>query len=218
MDNNLYSVKVMSTRSEYSGFRFDLSPRENEIDNDNYGTTFKIVVTDKQKEVAILSGKIFDENKVYASAQDILNVADPLRGHERDLAECMNGCKEMVVRAADRRDRNGYSGYITFCCVHEDYRKRGIASYLLNNLHLLLKHTLNVELRCIAADPTPFDPSTYTYCENDEGRKIGVRLLTACGYHEIADEVDVSEMFSYESEIKLVGTGFYVKVYDVAEE
>ncbi len=217
MDSGLYSVKVIATRCEYSGFRFDLTPEENAEHNDPYGTTFKVVVTDRQEEVALLSGKVFDENRVYMDAQDILNVADPMRGYERSLAECMNECTELTSRAKEWDSKKGYSGYLTFCCVSEKYRGRGIATYLLRNLHLILKHALNIDVRVLAAGPRPFDPDTFVYCEDEKRQEQGIEILTNCGFHEIVQMVEVVDPVTYDSEVKKAGTGFYVRTFEVPE-
>lgn len=163
-NQDIYSVRVHSTRAEYDTFRFDLTPEQNALENDYYGTYFTVTVLSRGQECARLRGKLFDETLVYASAQDLLAVADAFGKAESGLASFLNGSKELQIREGewqkwDKEQKQpvhrGYSGYIQVLFVDEAFRGKGIATYLLTNLHKILRHTLGIKVRAVAISPAP---------------------------------------------------------------
>ena len=89
MDREIYSLKVYSTRMEYDAFQLELGPEENEAENDYFGMQFNVTLWCRGELCAKLWGKLYDENRVYGSAMDILNVADP---NEPEETAGMNRC------------------------------------------------------------------------------------------------------------------------------
>ena len=87
MDREIYSLKVYSTRMEYDAFLLEMTPEENDAENDFFGMQFNVTLHCRGELCAKLWGKLYDENRVYGSAMDILNVADPNEPEETALAE-----------------------------------------------------------------------------------------------------------------------------------
>ena len=112
MDREIYSLKVYSTRMEYDAFQLELGPEENEAENDYFGMYFTMTVNCRGEQCAKLWGKLFDENRVYRSGMDILNVADPVDRAEVRLAEVFNGCMELREREKKWETLQGFSGYL----------------------------------------------------------------------------------------------------------
>lgn len=246
---NIYSVKVTSTRNEYDTFSFERTPEENELENDYYGTYFTITVLSRGRECARLRGKLFDETLVYGSAQDLLSVADAYGKAESRLASCLNNSRELQVREGEWKEwdrehkrllHRGYSGYIQVLFVDPSFRERGIASYLLANLHKLLQHTLGIGVRAVAISPAPLADangelledapvSTVTGTEAVDNtaaaesaatagsaeklREKNCRILSRCGYHEIMEESDAGMYTGNYDDFELKGTGCWVRVY-----
>ena len=131
MDREIYSLKVYSTRMEYDSFQLELTPKENEEANDYYGMNYNVTVWCRGQMCAKLWGKLYDENLVYSCGMDILNAADPFGREEVALAEAFNKSQELCVREEKWQNIQGFSGYIQGVFVVPQYRRRGIASYLL---------------------------------------------------------------------------------------
>ena len=155
MDREIYTLKVYSTRMEYDSFQLELTPKENEEVNDYYGMNFNITV--------------WCRGLVYSCGMDILNAADPFGREEVALAEAFNGCQELCVREEPWQNIQGFSGYIQGVFVMPQFRRRGIASYLLTHLDRVLRHTMNIRIRAVGISPMPV-------AEMDQGIAGAVRL------------------------------------------
>ena len=215
MKREIYSLKVFSTRMEYDAFRFELTPQENMEENDYFGTYFVVSVHCRGEMCAKLWGKLYDENRVYRSGMDILNVADPVGRAEVALAEVFNGCMELRARDAEWEKLQGFSGYITGVFVKPAFRERGIAGYLLRHLHLILRHSMNIRIRAVGISPMPLSGFDGDAVEDAAQLAYNRGFLEKCGYHEIQD-LSLSAMtygnYDYDEE---TGTGYYAMVYPV---
>ena len=149
MDREIYSLKVYSTRMEYDAFQLELGPEENEAENDYFGMQFNVTLWCRGELCAKLWGKLYDENRVYGSAMDILNVADPNEPEETALAEAFNDSTELQVREPAWQNIQGFSGYLQGLFVTPGFRGRGIAGYLLTHLHRILHHAMNIRVRAV---------------------------------------------------------------------
>ena len=162
MDREVYTLKVFSTRMEYDSFELGLTPHENEEANDYYGMNFNVTVWCRRQQCAKLWGKLYDENLVYATGMDILNVADPVGREEVALAEAFNGCQELCARTEEWQNIQGFSGYLQGLFVMPQFRRRGIGSYLLTHLEHILRHAMNIRIRAVGISPMPAaEPSSY---------------------------------------------------------
>ncbi len=212
MNNEIYTLKVFSTRMEYDAFRLELTPRENEEENDYYGMHFNVTVWCRGQMCAKLWGKLYDEDLVYSCGLDILNAAEPYGREEVALAEAFNKCRELCVKTQEWEDRQGFSGYLQGVFVTEAFRGRGIASYLLTHLDKILRHAMNIRVRAVGISPMPV---AELYGDPVEDRALLEKnraLLEKCGYHEIMDLSLEGMMYgNYEEEEQ--GTGVYVRVY-----
>ena len=155
MEREIYSLKVYSTRMEYDSFQLELTPQQNEEANDYYGMSFNVTVWCRGALCAKIWGKLYDENLVYKSAMDILNVADPMGREEVALAEAFNDCPELCRKTKEWMDRQGFSGYLQGVFVQPEFRRRGIASYLLTHLDKILYHAMNIRIRAVGISPMP---------------------------------------------------------------
>ena len=235
MNNELYTLKVYSTRMEYDAFRFDLTPEENASENDYFGMNFNVTVWNRGELCAKLWGKLFDENLVYASAMDILNVAEPIGRAEVALAETFNDSVELQVKTEEWQNTAGFSGYIQGLFVMPAFRRKGIAGYLLTHLQEILKHAMNVKIRAVAISPAPIaemdgdavdaksaaeetnavavaSPGGLSWQETERTNRV---ILEKCGYHEIPDLTMQGMMYGSYDEEETTGTGYYVRVYPV---
>ena len=212
MDREIYSLKVYSTRMEYDSFQLELTPKENEEVNDYYGMNFNITVWCRGQMCAKLWGKLYDENLVYSCGMDILNAADPFGREEVALAEAFNGCQELCVREELWQNIQGFSGYIQGVFVMPQFRRRGIASYLLTHLDRVLRHTMNIRIRAVGISPMPVAEMDGDVVEDMVLLAVNRALLEKCGYHEIMD-LSLNGMMYGDYEEDAPGTGYYVRVY-----
>lgn len=214
MDREIYALKVYSTRMEYDSFQLELTPKENEEANDYYGMNYNVTVWCRGQMCAKLWGKLYDENLVYSCGMDILNAADPFGREEVALAEAFNGCRELCAREQIWQNIQGFSGYIQGLFVMPQYRRRGIASYLLTHLEKILRHAMNIRIRAVGISPMPVAELDGDVVEDMVLLAANRALLEKCGYHEIMD-LSLNGMMYGDYEEEASGTGYYVRVYSV---
>ena len=214
MDREIYALKVYSTRMEYDSFQLELTPKENEEANDYYGMIFNVTVWCRGQMCAKLWGKLYDENLVYSCGMDILNAADPFGREEVALAEAFNKSQELCVREEKWQNIQGFSGYIQGVFVVPQYRRRGIASYLLTHLDKILRHAMNIRIRAVGISPMPVAEMDGEVVEDAALLTANRELLEECGYHEIMD-LSLNGMMYGDYEEEASGTGYYVRVYPV---
>ena len=213
MDREIYSLKVYSTRMEYDSFQLELTPKENEEANDYYGMNFNVTVWCRGQMCAKLWGKLYDENLVYSCGMDILNAADPFGREEVALAEAFNKSQELCVREEKWQNIQGFSGYIQGVFVVPQYRRRGIASYLLTHLDKILRHAMNIRIRAVGISPMPVAEMDGDVVEDAALLTANRELLEECGYHEIMDLSLNGMMYGDYDEEEALGTGYFVRVY-----
>ncbi len=213
MDREIYALKVYSTRMEYDSFQLELTPKENEEANDYYGMIFNVTVWCRGQMCAKLWGKLYDENLVYSCGMDILNAADPFGREEVALAEAFNKSQELCVREEKWQNIQGFSGYIQGVFVVPQYRRRGIASYLLTHLDKILRHAMNIRIRAVGISPMPIAEMDGEVVEDAALLTANRELLEECGYHEIMDLSLNGMMYGDYDEEEALGTGYFVRVY-----
>lgn len=213
MDREIYALKVYSTRMEYDSFQLELTPKENEEANDYYGMIFNVTVWCRGQMCAKLWGKLYDENLVYSCGMDILNAADPFGREEVALAEAFNKSQELCVREEKWQNIQGFSGYIQGVFVVPQYRRRGIASYLLTHLDKILRHAMNIRIRAVGISPMPVAELDGDVVEDMVLLAANRALLEKCGYHEIMDLSLNGMMYGDYDEEEALGTGYFVRVY-----
>ena len=213
MDREIYALKVYSTRMEYDSFQLELTPKENEEANDYYGMIFNVTVWCRGQMCAKLWGKLYDENLVYSCGMDILNAADPFGREEVALAEAFNKSQELCVREEKWQNIQGFSGYIQGVFVVPQYRRRGIASYLLTHLDKILRHAMNIRIRAVGISPMPVAEMDGDVVEDAALLTANRELLEECGYHEIMDLSLNGMMYGDYDEEETLGTGYFVRVY-----
>ena len=213
MDREIYALKVYSTRMEYDSFQLELTPKENEEANDYYGMNYNVTVWCRGQMCATLWGKLYDENLVYSCGMDILNAADPFGREEVALAEAFNKSQELCVREEKWQNIQGFSGYIQGVFVVPQYRRRGIASYLLTHLEKILRHAMNIRIRAVGISPMPVAELDGDVVEDAALLTANRELLEKCGYHEIMDLSLSGMMYGDYDEEEALGTGYFVRVY-----
>ena len=213
MNREVYTLKVFSTRMEYDSFELELTPRENEEANDYFGMNFNVTVWCRRQLCAKLYGKLYDENLVYASGMDILNAADPIGREEVALAEAFNGCQELCAKTQEWQNIQGFSGYVQGLFVMPQFRRRGIASYLLNHLDRILYHSMNIRIRAVGISPMPVAEPDGDAVEDMNLLRQNRKLLEKCGWHEIPDLSLQGMMYGNYEEEEAAGTGYYVRVF-----
>ena len=213
MNREVYTLKVFSTRMEYDSFELELTPRENEEANDYFGMNFNVTVWCRRQLCAKLYGKLYDENLVYASGMDILNAADPIGREEVALAEAFNGCQELCEKTQGWQNIQGFSGYVQGLFVMPQFRRRGIASYLLNHLDRILYHAMNIRIRAVGISPMPVAEPDGDAVEDMDLLRQNRKLLEKCGWHEIPDLSLQGMMYGNYEEEEAAGTGYYVRVF-----
>ena len=213
MDREVYTLKVFSTRMEYDSFELGLTPHENEEANDYYGMNFNVTVWCRRQQCAKLWGKLYDENLVYSTGMDILNVADPVGREEVALAEAFNGCQELCVKTEEWQNIQGFSGYLQGLFVMPQFRRRGIGSYLLTHLEHILRHAMNIRIRAVGISPMPAAEPDGDVIEDMNLLGQNRKLLEKCGWHEIPDLSLQGMMYGNYEEEEAAGTGYYVRVF-----
>ena len=206
MDREIYALKVYSTRMEYDSFQLELTPKENEEANDYYGMIFNVTVWCRGQMCAKLW-------LVYSCGMDILNAADPFGREEVALAEAFNKSQELCVREEKWQNIQGFSGYIQGVFVVPQYRRRGIASYLLTHLDKILRHAMNIRIRAVGISPMPVAEMDGEVVEDAALLTANRELLEECGYHEIMDLSLNGMMYGDYDEEETLGTGYFVRVY-----
>ena len=213
MNREIYILKVFSTRMEYDSFELELTPKENEEANDYYGMNFNVTVWCRGQMCAKLYGKLYDENLVYATGMDILNVADPVGKEEVALAEAFNGCRELCSKTEEWQNIQGFSGYVQGLFVIPPFRRRGIGSYLLTHLERILYHAMNIRIRAVGISPMPTAEPDGGEVEDMDLLRQNRKLLEKCGWHEILDLSLQGMMYGNYEEEDASGTGYYVRVF-----
>ena len=213
MEREIYALKVYSTRMEYDSFQLELTPKENEEANDYYGMIFNVTVWCRGQMCAKLWGKLYDENLVYSCGMDILNAADPFGREEVALAEAFNKSQELCVREEKWQNIQGFSGYIQGVFVVPQFRRRGIANYLLTHLDKILRHAMNIRIRAVGISPMPVAELDGDVVEDAALLTANRGLLEECGYHEIMDLSLNGMMYGDYDEEEALGTGYFVRVY-----
>ena len=174
---------------------------------------FNVTVWCRGQMCAKLWGKLYDENLVYSCGMDILNAADPFGREEVALAEAFNKSQELCVREEKWQNIQGFSGYIQGVFVVPQYRRRGIASYLLTHLDKILRHAMNIRIRAVGISPMPVAEMDGEVVEDAALLTANRELLEECGYHEIMDLSLNGMMYGDYDEEETLGTGYFVRVY-----
>ena len=213
MDKEIYTLKVYSTRTEYDTFRLELTPHENDEENDYLGMNFNVTLWCRGSLCAKLWGKLYDELLVYGSALDILNAADPFGPEEVALAEAFNECTQMQVRTKEWKNTQGFSGYLQGVFVLPQYRRRGIARYLLTHLHRILYHALNIRIRAVGVSSKPIAEMDGEPVNDAVQSALNREILAKCGYSEIQDLSLQGMTYGNYEEEEETGTGYYVRAY-----
>ena len=93
------------------------------------------------------------------------------------------------------------------------YRRRGIASYLLTHLDKILRHAMNIRIRAVGISPMPIAEMDGDVVEDTALLTANRELLEECGYHEIMDLSLNGMMYGDYDEEEALGTGYFVRVY-----
>jgi GNAT superfamily N-acetyltransferase len=144
---------------------------------------------------ATLEGIIFDENKIIDEEQDMTDIADMFDSDtEGAIYNLVNSEQYKRDIGADFLFTSLYSCYISKLYVEPDSRKKGIASYILDNLYDIFLHSFNTPIRCFVTFP---DPQVYLRESNDivarenapdeseEMKKILISIIEKVGFKNI---------------------------------
>jgi len=154
---------------------------------------------------------------------DILNAADPFGPEEVALAEAFNDCPELCVKTGEwdgvggssGNGVRGFSGYLQGTYVQPAFRRRGIAQYLLTNLHKILYHAMNIRIRALGISPMPVAELDGDVVEDAAQLRLNRLILEKCGFHEIQDLTMKGMTYGNYDDEEDTGTGFFVRVYPV---
>lgn len=80
---------------------------------------------------------------------------------------------------------NPFSGYLATFYVYEEFRGKGIASYIFNNLNRILKYSLNINLRCLCTYPQPQKAGQWENIEDEDLKKVMIKIIRKCGFKAI---------------------------------
>ena len=93
------------------------------------------------------------------------------------------------------------------------FRRRGIAGYLLNHLDRILYHSMNIRIRAVGISPMPVAEPDGDAVEDMDLLRQNRKLLEKCGWHEILDLSLQGMMYGNYEEEEAAGTGYYVRVF-----
>lgn len=202
-ERDRYRIEITSSRGCLECFDFTEPVEGNIYDEKQWSLEFyiRVIAEEKEQEVAVIKGILFDENKLEESGLDIVEAADYIAQDEYDAAYWLSEFEGYKGIEGDDEWiwKGSYSGYIATFYVYEEYRNKGIAKYLFSNIHKLLKYSLNINLRCISIYPQPQNPEGWNNISDDDMMRNMIQVIERNGFIKIGNE------------------GYYARTYELVE-
>lgn len=121
----------------------------------------------------------------------VISEADELADYTYDAVETLLSSKEFKTEVKYKGSGTPYSGILHTLFIYPEYRNKGLASYLVNNLqNILYEGTRNVLLNSIITLPNPYEedrldsPYSEEY-ENEDKREALRKCLKKNGFRKI---------------------------------
>lgn len=185
-----FDIMISSSREWYKGFNFAKEFSENIFEADEFSLRFQIDIYDIEldKKVAYIKGTIFDEDKLLDIGIDIVEGADFISQENYDSCYWLSKSEVYKNKAEDWIFCNAFSGYLATFYIYDSYRNKGIAKYLLNNLNVFLKYSLNIDLRCLCTYPQPQSPEKWDNIKDEKMKKVMIDTILKCGFKAVENE------------------------------
>lgn len=167
------------------------------IDNlsseEQYSFFFSINLYDAKKKVAEIKGSAYNEDINQDSEFDLAFMADDLHPDAGNAIYSLLDSKMYHKKNCKIVGDTTYICYLSTFYVYPQYRKRGIAKYLFNNLNDIMKYMLNFNARYYVIIPKPQIPTEEKWIDNpDEDGKMKelmVHVIERAGFKRIDSEV-----------------------------
>lgn len=190
MEEEYYRIHVWSNRCDYECFDFKEEFNKNVYEEQNFSLKFEIEVytSETEKKVAYISGTLFGEDEIEEYGIDIIEAADYI---DQDIYDSMCWLsKSKIFKDIDDEwmFNNPFSGYLATFYIYEEFRGKGIASYIFNNLNRILKYSLNINLRCLCTYPQPQKAEKWENIEDEDLKKIMIKTIKKCGFKAIGKD------------------------------
>lgn len=185
----ILKIEVSSSRDEIEWIDTN-EPFSQCIDEmEQYSFRAFVSIFEEDNLVAEVSGIVFDEQKILNEGQDIVDIADM---YDSDTFGAISTLIESKIYKQEL-DENliftpPYSCYIEKVYVEPEYRRKGIAKYIFNNLYEIFLHCLNIHIRCFVIYPNPQQPNEKGIWENlsdEDMKKLMINVIKKSGYRRI---------------------------------
>lgn len=185
----ILKIEVSSSRDEIEWIDTN-EPFSQCIDEmEQYSFRAFVSIFEEDNLVAEVSGIVFDEQKILNEGQDIVDIADM---YDSDTFGAISTLIESKIYKQEL-DENliftpPYSCYVEKVYVEPEYRRKGIAKYIFNNLYEIFLHCLNIHIRCFVIYPNPQQPNEKGIWENlsdEDMKKLMINVIKKSGYRRI---------------------------------
>lgn len=152
-----------------------------EYDCDNYYDSFKRVEinvsNDKDKPIAYIQLYLVPSDYAYFNPDETLELADSYTQDSYDEFEKLlysaffRKCYKESCERAKFKNKMSYSGSIQNFYIYPEYRRTGLALFLLKNINAIMYKFLQTEILCLTAVLNPFvddDISKGSYAKSKE--------------------------------------------------
>lgn len=143
--------------------------------------------------IALVNGTFFDEDRIMNEGESLVNVADMING---DIYGAISSLVDDELFTQGLNENKAmlplFSCYIERVYIYPNYRNRGIASFVFNNLEQIFWHSFNTPIHCFVIYPKPQQPvSEHEWIDypDDDGEMLKqmINVISKVGYQKLGD-------------------------------
>lgn len=156
----------------------------------NFHSAFfiKVLGSDQETLIAEMYGSIYDEQMIELANEDIVDMADAETQDDYNHIYHLAQSEDYLLEDEDFTFEKSWAGLLERLYVYPEYRGKGIAKYLLDNLPAILKYTHNINLRCICTYPQPQNPQEgWLNIDDEVMKKRMVKVIEENGFTHVGD-------------------------------
>lgn len=155
------------------------------------------VTGEDNKTVAEMIVTVFDEEMIDSCREDIVEIADDMDGDVYENIGLLTTTEEYEIIPDDFCLIESWVGYIRRCYVYPEFRNKGVATYLLENLALILKRGDSINLRCVSIYPRPQNMETGEYTDNPEMLNLMKHTFIKAGFKNVRDSLTYVKAYPF---------------------